>query len=408
MMRRVKVGSKVFNNLVARGDQGKMRLQKKVSGILEKVRTEGDTALIRYTKKFDKVELKRKDLRVTEAEISGAYQDIKPEIVSTLKEVIDNINKFYKNQVPKSWSMKHDSGVELGEKFVPIEKVGVYVPSGTVPLVSSVYMTVLPAVIAGVKKITLVSPPNKYNSIDPHILVMANLLKVDEIYKIGGAQAIGALAFGTKTVPKVDKIVGPGNEYVTEAKRQVFGYCDIDMLAGPSEVLIIANHHANIDYLKQDLMAQAEHHKGLAILVTPSKKVFNALRDDASIKGYLIKVKNLEEAAEVSNMIAPEHLQLMVKSPKRVAKNITNAGAIFLGQYSPVSLGDYVAGPSHVLPTGGTARYSSGLNLRSFMKSSHIISYSRKALCNSAGWVRNLTKLEKLEKHWESVSIRCE
>ncbi|MDP8258060.1 MAG: histidinol dehydrogenase [Candidatus Aadella gelida] len=407
-MRRVKVGSKVFNNLVARGDQGKMRLQKKVSGILEKVRTEGDTALIRYTKKFDKVELKRKDLRVTEAEISGAYQDIKPEIVSTLKEVIDNINKFYKNQVPKSWSMKHDSGVELGEKFVPIEKVGVYVPSGTVPLVSSVYMTVLPAVIAGVKKITLVSPPNKYNSIDPHILVMANLLKVDEIYKIGGAQAIGALAFGTKTVPKVDKIVGPGNEYVTEAKRQVFGYCDIDMLAGPSEVLIIANHHANIDYLKQDLMAQAEHHKGLAILVTPSKKVFNALRDDASIKGYLIKVKNLEEAAEVSNMIAPEHLQLMVKSPKRVAKNITNAGAIFLGQYSPVSLGDYVAGPSHVLPTGGTARYSSGLNLRSFMKSSHIISYSRKALCNSAGWVRNLTKLEKLEKHWESVSIRCE
>jgi len=173
-------------------------------------------------------------------------------------------------------------------------------------------------------------------------------------------------------------------------------------------VLIIANHHANIDYLKKDLLAQAEHHKGLAILITPSKKIFNALRDDTEVKGYIIKVKNLEEAAAVSNKIAPEHLQLMVKSPKRVLKNITNAGAIFLGQYTPVTLGDYVAGPSHVLPTGGTARYSSGLNIRSFIKSSHIISYSRKALSNSAGWVRDLTELEKLEKHWESVNVRCE
>ncbi|MFH1412144.1 MAG: histidinol dehydrogenase [Candidatus Omnitrophota bacterium] len=407
-MQSIKIGSKTFDGLVNRRDQGRKRLQKKVFSILENVRSEGDTALLRYTKKFDKVDLKRKDIRITEAEISGAYQDIKPEIVNTLKDIIENINKFYVNQIPRSWSMKHESGIELGEKFVPIKRVGVYVPSGTVPLVSSVYMTVLPAVIAGVKEIVMVSPPNKYKSIDPHILVVANLLKVNEIYKMGGAQAIGALAFGTKSVPKVDKIVGPGNEFVTEAKRQVFGYCDIDMLAGPSEVLIIANHHANIEYLKADLLAQAEHHKGLAVLVTPSKKVHNAMRDDISVKGCVIKVKNLEEAAEVSNMIAPEHLQLMVKSPKRVLKNISNAGAIFLGPYTPVSLGDYVAGPSHVLPTGGTARYSSGLNLRSFMKSSHIISYSRKALCGSAGWVRDLTRLEKLEKHWESVHIRCE
>ncbi|MFH1593772.1 MAG: histidinol dehydrogenase [Candidatus Omnitrophota bacterium] len=407
-MKSIKVGSKTFDNLVNRRDQGRKRLQKKVATILDKVRTEGDNAVIRYTKKFDKVSLKRKDIRVSESEISGAYQDIKPEIVNTLKDIIGNIDKFYKNQVPRSWSIRYDSGIELGEKFGPIENVGVYVPSGTVPLVSSVYMTVLPAVIAGVKKIIMVSPPNKYNSIDPHILVMANLLKVDEIYKIGGAQAIGALAFGTKTVPRVDKIVGPGNEYVTEAKRQVFGYCDIDMLAGPSEVLIIANQHANVEYIKKDLLAQSEHHKGLSILVTPSRKVFNALRDDEEVKGYLIKVKNLEEAAVVSNKIAPEHLELMVKSPKRVLKKITNAGAIFLGQYTPVALGDYVAGPSHVLPTGGTARYSSGLNIRSFMKSSHVISYSKKALSNSAEWVRNLTELEKLEKHWESVKARCE
>jgi len=407
-MRSIKVGSKAFNSLVDRDDHGRVRLQNKVSKILAKVRGDGDKALLRYTKKFDKVNMTRKDLRVTEAEISGAYQDIKPEMVNTLKEIIQNINKFYTNQMPKSWAIKQDSGIELGEKFVPIEKVGVYVPSGTVPLVSSVYMTVLPAKIAGVKKIIMVSPPNKYKSIDPHILVVANLLKVDEIYKIGGAQAIAALAFGTKTVPKVDKIVGPGNEYVTEAKRQVFGYCDIDMLAGPSEVLIIANSYANLDYLKKDLMAQAEHHKGLAVLVTPSKRVFSALHKDPEIKGYIIKVKNLEEAAEVSNLIAPEHLQLMIKTPKRVLKNITNAGAVFLGQYSPVAIGDYIAGPSHVLPTGGTARYSSGLNLRSFMKSSHIISYSRKALSTSEKWVRELTELEKLEKHWESVKVRCE
>ena len=407
-MKSVKVGSKMFDSLVNRRDQGRLRLQSKVANILEEVRAEGDNALVKYTNRFDRVNLKRKDLRVTEAEISGAYQDIKPEIVNTLKEVIQNINKFYLNQVPKSWSIRHESGIELGEKFAPIEKVGVYVPSGTVPLVSSVYMTVLPARIAGVKKIVMASPPNKYKSIDPYILVMANLLKVDEIYKIGGAQAIAAMAFGTKTVPKMDKIVGPGNEYVTEAKRQVFGYCDIDMLAGPSEVLVIASKHANIDYLKKDLMAQAEHHKGFSVLVTPSKGVFNALHQDPDILGYIIKVRNLEEAAEVSNMIAPEHLQLMVKSPKRLLKNITNAGAIFLGQYTPVAIGDYIAGPSHVLPTGGTARYSSGLNLRSFIKSSHIISYSRKALCGSAEWVRNLTELEKLEKHWESVKARCE
>ncbi|MGB3057817.1 MAG: histidinol dehydrogenase, partial [Candidatus Omnitrophota bacterium] len=391
-----------------RQDQGKTRSVKKVASIIEDVRTEGDNALLKYTKRFDRVAMTRKDLRVTEGETSGAYQDLKPELVNTLKKIIRNVEKFYRNQTPKSWRMRIDSGIELGEKFTPIEKVGIYIPSGTAPLASSVYMTVLPARFAGVKKIVLVSPPNEYKSIDPHILVVANLLKVDEIYKVGGAQAIAALAFGTKTIPRVDKIVGPGNEYVTEAKRQVFGYCDIDMLAGPSEVLVIANRHANIEFIKKDLLAQAEHHKGMAILVTPSRKVFNALHKDPAIKGYIIKVKNLDEAANVSNMIAPEHLQLMVKSPVRLLKKITNAGAIFLGQYTPVAVGDYVAGPSHVLPTGGTARYSSGLNLRDFVKSSHIISYSRKALGGSASWVKELAELERMEKHWDSVKARCE
>ncbi len=407
-MKIVKAGSKSFQKIVERSGLGKERVRKKVAGILDDIRRDGDKALLKYTRCFDKVDLSRREIKVSEAEISGAYQDLKPGILETLKAVIQNIDKFYRNQLPRSWTIRHENGVELGEKFAPIEKVGVYVPSGTVPLVSSVYMTVLPAKIAGVKKIVLVSPPNKYNSIDPHILVVADLLKVDEIYKVGGAQAIGALAFGTKTVPRVDKIVGPGNEYVTEAKRQVFGYCDIDMLAGPSEVLIIANNHADVEYLKRDLSSQSEHHKGLSVLVTPSKRIFSALSKDKNIPGYIIKSENLESAAEISNMIAPEHLQLMVKSPKRVLKNITNAGAVFLGQYSPVAIGDYIAGPSHVLPTGGTARYSSGLNLRSFMKSSHIISYSRKALSASAVWVRELTAIEKLEEHWRSIEVRCE
>ncbi len=407
-MKSVKVGSRSFERMAARSSLSKERTRKKVVRILEDVRKEGDSAILRYTRRFDKVNLTRKELRVTEAEISGAYQDLKPGILETLKAVIRNMEGFYRNQIPKSWTIKHRSGIELGEKFDPIEKVGVYVPSGTVPLVSSVYMTVLPARIAGVKKIVLVSPPNQHNSIDPHILVISDLLKVNEIYKVGGAQAIGALAFGTKTIPVVDKIVGPGNEYVTEAKRQVYGYCDIDMLAGPSEVLIIANNYANIEYIRKDLMAQAEHHKGLSMLVTPSKRLFNSLSRDKETPGYIVKVGNLSEAVDVSNMIAPEHLQLMVKAPERLLKKITNAGAIFMGQYSPVAVGDYIAGPSHVLPTGGTAKYSSGLNLRSFMKSSHVISYSRRALCASADWIRELTAIEKLAGHRDSVDVRCD
>ena len=241
-MKLVKVGSKQFQKLCERNAGRNKRITESVRKIIENVRLSGDDAVIKYTKKFDKVKLSPKDLKVSECEVSGAYQDINPEFVSTFKVILENVQKFYKKQLKKSWKIKDADGVLLGEKVMPLEKVGVYVPSGTVPLVSSVYMTVIPAKMAGVKKIILVTPPNQHKSVDPHILVVADLLKVDEIYKIGGAQAIASLAFGTKSVPKVDKIVGPGNAYVTEAKRQVFGYCDIDMLAGPTEVVIIANH----------------------------------------------------------------------------------------------------------------------------------------------------------------------
>lgn len=406
-MKLVRVGSKQFQKLCERNSGRNRRITESVRKIIENVKLYGDDAVIKYTRKFDKVKLTPRDLRVSECETSGAYQDIKPDFVSSLKVVIDNITKFYKKHLKKSWNIKDTNGVLLGEKIMPIERVGVYVPSGTVPLVSSVYMSVIPAKMAGVKKIVLVTPPNKYKSVDPHILVVANLLKVDEIYKIGGAQAIAALAFGTKTVPKVDKIVGPGNAYVTEAKRQVFGYCDIDMLAGPSEVVIIANQMSNIDYIKADLEAQGEHFMGLSILITNSKKIVKALKKE-NLKGYMILVKNMREAADVANMLAPEHLQILTNNPKKILKDIRHAGAIFLGPYTPVAIGDYVAGPSHVLPTGGSARFFSGLGAQDFYKSSHVLSYTRGALEEVRGPLEKIAQIEGLKKHLDSVKVRFE
>ncbi|MDD5428020.1 MAG: histidinol dehydrogenase [Candidatus Omnitrophica bacterium] len=406
-MKLVRVGSNSFKKLCQRNSGRNKRVTESVRNIIDNVKLSGDDAVLKYTKKFDGVKLTAKDLRVSECEASGAYQDIKPEFVSTLKVVLENVQKFYKKQLKKSWKIKDEDGVLLGEQVTPLERVGVYVPSGTVPLVSSVYMTVIPAKMAGVKKIVLVTPPNQYRSVDPHILVVADLLKVDEIYKIGGAQAIAALAFGTKSVPKVDKIVGPGNAYVTEAKRQVFGYCDIDMLAGPTEVAIIANQQSNINFIRADLEAQAEHFMGLSILITNSRKLAQALKKE-NIHGYIILVKNMDEAADVANMLAPEHLQILTNNPKKVAKRIMHAGAIFLGPYTPVAVGDYVAGPSHVLPTGGSARFFSGLGVSDFYKSSHIISYTKKALEKVREPLEKVAGIEKLTKHLDSVRARFE
>jgi histidinol dehydrogenase len=378
---------------------------KKVSKIIEDVRADGDRAVLKYTRRFDKVKLSPKDLRVSISDINAAYQNIDTDFIASLKAIIANIEKFHRKQLPRQWKIKEEDGAEIGEIFRPIENVGVYVPAGTAPLVSSVYMSVLPAKIAGVKRIILATPPSRGGNVDPHILVVADLLKVDEVYRIGGAQAIAALAFGTKTVPKVDKIVGPGNDYVTEAKRQVFGYVDIDMLAGPSEVVILANQFSDKDYVLGDLLAQAEHFKGLAVLVTTSKKFAKAMKKETE-KGYIVLVKNLEQAVEVINRIAPEHLEILIKRPDRIIKKIKNAGAIFIGPYSPVCIGDYIAGPSHVLPTGGTARFFSGLGVRSFIKSLHTISYSRKALEKEKAALENMTKIEGLQKHLDSFRAR--
>jgi histidinol dehydrogenase len=404
-MKLVKLTGKQFEKLRSRNLMKNKRVASSVEKIISNVKQQGDEAVIRYTRRFDKVKLAPRELRVSERETNGAYQDISPDFVTNLKVIIDNISRFHKKQLKKSWKIVDDEGVLLGEKYQPLETVGVYIPSGTVPLISSVYMTVLPARLAGVKRIVLATPPNKYKSVDPHILVVANLLKVDEIYKVGGAQAIAALAFGTKTIPKVDKIVGPGNQYVTEAKRQVFGYCDIDMLAGPSEVIILANVSSNFEYVKADLLAQSEHYGGLSILVTTSKKLARAMKKELE-KGYVILVKNLDQAVDVINELAPEHLEIQVRSPKKILKNIKNAGAIFIGPYSPTAVGDYVAGPSHVLPTGGTARFFSGLGISDFIKSSHIISYTKKGLEKTRGSLEKLAEMEGLPKHLDSVKVR--
>ncbi len=404
-MKLIKTSGKQYAKLRSRNIIKNKRIAASVSRIIEDVKQYGDDAVVKYTRRFDKVRLTSKELKVSERETNGAYQDISPDFVTNLKLIIDNISRFYRKQAKKSWKIVDEDGVMLGEKYQPLDTVGIYVPSGTVPLISSVYMTTLPARLAGVKKIILVTPPNRYKTVDPHILVVANLLKVDEIYKVGGAQAIAALAFGTKTIPKVDKIVGPGNQYVTEAKRQVYGYCDIDMIAGPSEVIVFANQHSNFEYVRADLLAQGEHYNGLSVLVTTSKKLARAIKKEVD-KGYIILVKNIDEAVEVINDLAPEHLEIQIQSPQKVLKKIRNAGAIFIGHYSPTAVGDYVAGPSHVLPTGGTARFFSGLGMCDFIKSSHVIGYTKKGLEKVRASLERLAEMEGLPMHLESVKTR--
>lgn len=388
-------------NLYAR----KKKIEAKVRAIIDDVKLNGDEALLKYTRRFDGVKLSPRQIRIEENEISGAFQNITSDFISTLKAITQNVSTFYEKQLTRPARIKGTEGISLKEQIRPLDAVGIYIPAGTAPLVSSVYMTAIPAKVAGVKRIALATPPDKNGQINPYILAVANLLKVNEIYRIGGAQAIAALALGTKTIARVDKIVGPGNMYVTEAKRQLFGYVDIDMLAGPTELVVIANRYSNPEYVAADLEAQGEHSGGLSILITTSKALAKIIRKRVE-KGYIIIAKNIEEAIVIANRIAPEHLEILTNNANHIAKKIENAGAIFLGQYSPVAIGDYAAGPSHVLPTLGTARFFSGLCLTHFMKTSHIISYSKKALEKIRDPLKKVATLEGLHKHYESVDIR--
>jgi histidinol dehydrogenase len=406
-MKIIRGTSKQLIKICNRSNYKARRVEEKVRRIIDEVRLSGDEALLKYTRKFDKVKLLSRQLRVPAIEISGAYQNISPDFVSTLKVIIENVNRFYRKALKKSWRIKDTDGAILGKNYVPLERVGIYIPAGTAPLVSTVYMTVLPAKIAGVKKIALISPPDKNGFINPHILVVANLLKVDEVYRVGGAQGIAALAYGTKTIPAVDKIIGPGNIYVSEAKRQVFGKVDIDMIAGPTELVIIANRFANPKFIIADLSAQAEHARGLAVLITNSKTLALEVKSKLpGVEGFIIVTKNLQEAVEISNRIAPEHLEILVNNPKSLLKDIKNCGAVFLGPYSPAAVGDYVAGPSHVLPTGGSARFFSGLSVSDFLKSIHVVNYSRKALEKVREPLEKIASIEGLIRHLDSVKAR--
>ncbi|HRZ40719.1 MAG TPA: histidinol dehydrogenase, partial [Candidatus Omnitrophota bacterium] len=285
----------------------KKSIEEKVRHIIDDIRLNGDDAVLKYTKRFDQAKLSAKEMRVPECEISGAFQNITSDFINDLKIIIQNVTTFYKAQVQKPARIKDADGILLKEEILPLESVGIYIPAGTAPLVSSVYMTAIPAKVAGVKRIVIATPPNKEGYINPYILAVANLLKVDEVYKVGGAQAIAALALGTKTIAKVDKIVGPGNMYVTEAKRQLFGYVDIDMLAGPSELVVIANRYSNPEYVIAELEGQAEHIGGLAILLTTSKKLLKIVKQRFH-NGYGVLCENSEEMVEITNRLAPEHL----------------------------------------------------------------------------------------------------
>ncbi len=379
---------------------------KKVNRILGEVRDHDDVALRRFTREFDGIDIPLKRLRVSESDINRAFERIQVQFVPLLKQITENVQGYYERELPKSFSIQSNNGSTLAKEYQPLERVGIYIPGGTAPLVSTVYMTVIPAKVAGVKEMVICTPPSRdTGEIDPHILAVANLLGVKEIYRAGGAQAIAAMAFGTRTIPKVQKIVGPGNAYVTEAKRQVYGFVDIDMVAGPSEVAIIADSSANADYITCDLLAQAEHAGGTAYLITPSKKLVEAIRKRVD-SGVIIQVKSIEEACEVSNHIAPEHLEILTEEPEKVAKSIRHAGAVFIGPYSPAVVGDYIAGPSHVLPTGGTAKYFSPLSASTFIKSSQVITYTREALLKGREHVQKLTDMEGLVLHRISLEAR--
>lgn len=416
----------LFEKLVGRNRLGQADVVRTVEEIISNVRTQGDKALIEYTEKFDKVELTRDSLRVTKEEIDAAYEKIDPKLLGVIRRAKANIEAFHMKQKETSWFTTGEDGIFLGQLYRPLEVVGIYVPGGTAVLTSSVLMNALPAKVAGVERILMATPPRKDGSIEPAVLVAACEAGVTEIYKMGGAQAIAAMAFGTETVPRADKLFGPGNIYVATAKRLVFGYCDIDMFAGPSEVTVVADESADPAYVAADLLSQAEHDVlSAAILVTTSQKIAEAVSEeikkqytkltrqnilDRSLSDYsaAVIVNDLDQAMDVVNKIAPEHLELCIEDPLSKLSSVKNAGAIFLGHWSPEPLGDYFAGPNHILPTGGTARFFSPLNVADYIKKSSVISYTRKALEKVSADVEMFAMSEGLDGHANAIKIRFE
>jgi len=396
----------------------------RVKEIVQRVRTEGDAALFDYTARFDKVHLTAETVQVTREEIDAAYAAATPEWLEAMREAARRITAFHEKQKQNTW-IDFQPGIALGQKITPLSRVGVYVPGGTAAYPSSVLMNVLPAKVAGVKEIIMVTPPGKDGGVSyPLALAAADIAGVDKIYKVGGAQAVAALAFGTESIPRVDKITGPGNIYLANAKREVFGHVGIDMVAGPSEVLVIADNTANPAYVAADLLSQAEHDPfAAAILVTNSESLATAVdaelarqtallpRQEVILQsltayGTIVVCDDLTTCADIANQIAPEHLELCVAEPYALLPLIDNAGAIFMGHWSPEPLGDYFAGPNHVLPTSGTARFFSPLNVDDFVKKSSLICCTRQELESVSDQVILLAKQEGLDAHANAVAIR--
>jgi histidinol dehydrogenase len=420
-------GRKIIEQLRSRFSTGDRSCRESVTEILQQVRTVGDDAVIEYTRRFDAPKISVSDLRVTDDEFTQASGMISDDFMETLHFAADRIRRFHEREMEDSWITTREDGTVTGRLVRPVDSAGLYVPGGqggSTPLVSSVLMNGIPALIAGVGQRVMVTPPNREGKISPALLMAAREVGITEVYKVGSAWAIGALAFGTKTIPRVDVIVGPGNQFVAEAKQQVMGRVRIDMLAGPSEVLIIADEAANPVFIAADMLAQAEHDpQALALLITTSRAVaeqtigeLSRQLEDLSRKdiaktalaerGAILLVDNLEEAISMSNEIAIEHLELQVNDPWQWLPKVRHAGAIFLGSYTPEAAGDYVAGPNHVLPTMGMARIASALGVETFLKKSSIISYSRQALLADAEHIQRLASLEGLTAHGNSVAVR--
>ena len=416
----------LLNDLLKRSPNNYTEYADTVQEIVDNVRANGDQALFEYTKKFDKAEITSGNIQVTKKEIEEAYQEVDGHLLEVIRKALVNIRTYHEKQKQFSWFDTTETGTMLGQKVTPLQAVGVYVPGGKAVYPSSVLMNIVPAKVAGVKKVIMTTPCDAAGKVYATTLVAANEAGVDAIYKAGGAQAIAALAFGTQSVPKVDKIVGPGNIFVALAKRAVYGYVSIDSIAGPSEILVLADETANPRYVAADLLSQAEHDElASAILVTTSKELAQKVSDEIAgfltklsrseiIKksldnyGYILVADDLETAIEAANDIASEHLEIVTKNPFEVMMKIQNAGAIFIGEYSSEPLGDYFAGPNHVLPTNGTAKFFSPLSLDDFVKKSSIIYYSKEALEPVHQDIIDFAASEQLTAHANSIQVRFE
>ncbi|MCI8885705.1 MAG: histidinol dehydrogenase [Dorea sp.] len=416
----------ILETLLKRSPNQYGEYESAVSEILENIRSQGDSALFGYTERFDGAKICADNIRVTEEEIREAYSLVDPGLVEIIRKALCNIRDYHARQKQNSWFDSRPDGTMLGQKVTPLQRVGVYVPGGKAAYPSSVLMNIMPAKVAGVEEIVMVTPPGRDGKVAPHTLVAANEAGADVIYKVGGAQAVGALAYGTESIPKVDKIVGPGNIYVALAKRAVYGHVSIDAVAGPSEILVIADETADPRYVAADLLSQAEHDElASAILVTTSRTLARQVSDqvDAFVRelsrseiiqssldnyGYILVADSMEAAVEIANEIASEHVEIQTKDPYDVMMKIRNAGAIFIGEYSSEPLGDYFAGPNHVLPTNGTARFFSPLSVDDFIKKSSIIAYSREALEAVHEDIERFAKAEQLTAHANSVHVRFE